>query len=76
MEAKLTTNKDSKWYKDIQKLYNVANKFADVDVKDDHDKMFAIYCACREESNKDPDNKFLQDLLIAFVREKMLEVGK
>ena len=36
-------DKNSKWYKDIQILYKVAEKYGDVQVKNDDDKLDEIY---------------------------------
>ena len=64
-------DKNSKWYKDIQILYKVAEKYGDVQVKNDDDKLDEIYREVKEIAEK--QDKFAADLLLAFVIEKKRE---
>lgn len=63
-------DKDSKWYKSIQILFDVAKKFGDMPVKNDDD-MGKIYFPVKEIANK--ENQFVSDLLMAFLKEKRRE---
>ena len=66
--------KESKWYKSIQILYDVAKQYGDVPVKGDDDEMTRVYKAVKKEAQKhDP---FVRDLLAAFVGEKKREWGR
>lgn len=64
-------DKNSKWYKDIQILYKIAEKYGDVQVKDDGDKLYEVYCEVKGIAEK--QDKFAEDLLLAFVIEKKRE---
>lgn len=66
--------KESKWYKAIQILFDVAKQYGDVQVKGNDDEMTRVYEAVKKEAQKhDP---FVRDLLIAFVGEKKREWGR
>lgn len=64
-------DKNSKWYKSIQILFDVAKKYGDMPVKTEED-MSAIYYPVKEIAAK--EGKFVEDLLLAFVNEKHREV--
>lgn len=64
-------DKNSKWYKSIQILFDVAKKYGDIPVKTEED-MTDIYYAVKEQAEK--EGGFVYDLLLAFIKEKHREV--
>lgn len=67
-------DKESKWYKAIQVLFDVAKQYGDTPVKTD-EEMNTVYKAVKETAARS-DDKFTSDLLLAFVCEKKREWGK
>lgn len=69
-------DKDSKFYKAIQVLYDVAKLFGETPVRKDdqpdYDRMDEIYYFCKDKADKS-GSKFVKDLLLAFVNEKRRE---
>jgi len=65
-------DKDSKWYKSIQILYNVAQTYGDIPISSKtDDNITKIYYEVKEiAKDKGP---FVEALLIAFVKEKERE---
>ena len=64
--------KESKWYKSIQILYDVAKQYGDVPVKGNDDEMTRVYEAVKEKADES-ESKFVKGLLLAFVCEKRRE---
>lgn len=65
-------DKNSKFYKAIQVLYDVAKEYGDLPVTAiDDEAMTKIFYHCKEIADK--ESKFVSDLLLAFVNEKQRE---
>lgn len=70
-KARFLMDKNNKWYKSIQILFDVAKKYGDTPVKTEED-LGKIYYAVKEQATK--ESKFVQELLLAFVNEKRREM--
>ena len=68
-------DKNSKWYKSIQVLYNVAQTYGDIPISSEtDDNITKIYYEVKEiAKDKGP---FVEALLIAFIKEKEREAEK
>lgn len=62
--------KDSKWYKSIQMLFDVAKQYGDTPVKSDDD-FEKVYYAVKKQA--EGQSHFVIDLLVAFMGEKRRE---
>lgn len=64
-------DKNSRWYKDIQVLYDVAKKYGEIPVKNDDAAINKIYDEVKAIADK--SNKFVHDILLAFMCQKKRE---
>lgn len=66
-------DKDSKWYKSIQILYNVAQTYGDIPISSKtDDNITKIYYEVKAIAEK--ETPFVRELLLAFMNEKRREV--
>lgn len=63
-------DKESKYYKAIQVLFDVAKQYGDASVKSD-EEFETVYFAVKEKAKE--QSKFVIDLLLAFMNEKRRE---
>jgi len=66
-------DKNSKWYKSIQVLYNVAQTYGDIPITSEtDDNITKIYYEVKAIAEK--ETPFVRELLLAFMNEKRREV--
>lgn len=65
-------DKNSKWYRDIQILWDVVKKYGNADVSTD-EASYSVHSEIKKVANGEGIDKFTSGLLLEFAKEKCRE---